>query len=74
MADENDIITNLDQEGPLPNGADTAPAAGIISQYVKDLSVAALIGKMLGMPGSDEVKSELQRLLGFASSSGVSVP
>ena len=23
---------------PLPNGADTAPAAGMISQYVKDLS------------------------------------
>ncbi len=39
MSDEGNIITDLGLEGPLPNGADTAPAAGIISQYVKDLSV-----------------------------------
>ncbi len=39
---------------------------------IKDLSVAALIGKMLGMSGSDETKAELRRLLGFASSTGVS--
>jgi preprotein translocase subunit SecB len=36
MADENNIISNLDLEA---NGEDTAPTAGIISQYVKDLSV-----------------------------------
>jgi preprotein translocase subunit SecB len=36
MADEGDVLKNLD---PAPNGADTAPVAGIISQYVKDLSV-----------------------------------
>jgi len=35
MADEGNVITDLN----LGNGADTAPAAGIISQYVKDLSV-----------------------------------
>ncbi|KMS54266.1 preprotein translocase subunit SecB [Novosphingobium barchaimii LL02] len=35
MADEGNIISDLD----LGNGEDTAPAAGIISQYVKDLSV-----------------------------------
>lgn len=47
MADDNandtGIITDLDLDtgaaDPVPNGADTAPAAGIISQYVKDLSV-----------------------------------
>lgn len=39
MADEGNIITDLGLEGPVPNGADTLPAAGIISQYVKDLSV-----------------------------------
>ena len=39
MADEGNIITDLTQGGPVPNGADTLPAAGIISQYVKDLSV-----------------------------------
>ena len=39
MADEGNIITDLTQGGPGPNGADTLPAAGIISQYVKDLSV-----------------------------------
>ncbi|GGD58718.1 protein-export chaperone SecB [Erythrobacter arachoides] len=45
MADEqgNDVLTDLDSPasgGPLPgNGADTQPVAGIISQYVKDLSV-----------------------------------
>lgn len=40
MADEGNIISdlNLDQE-PLANGEDTAPAIGLISQYVKDLSV-----------------------------------
>ena len=37
MAEEGDILTDLNQ--PNANGADTAPVAGIISQYVKDLSV-----------------------------------
>jgi preprotein translocase subunit SecB len=38
MADEGNVISdlNLGQEG---NGEDTTPAAGIISQYIKDLSV-----------------------------------
>jgi preprotein translocase subunit SecB len=39
MADENDVITDLNLGGPAPNGEDTGPAAGIISQYVKDMSV-----------------------------------
>lgn len=46
MADEGDIISdiNLDpaggtEGGPVPNGEDNGPAVGIISQYVKDLSV-----------------------------------
>ena len=34
MADDSQ---NTDMQ-PLPNGADTAPAAGMISQYIKDLS------------------------------------
>ena len=38
MADEGNVISDLNL-GPVPNGADTAPAIGIISQYVKDLSV-----------------------------------
>lgn len=37
MAEEGDILTDLNQ--PNGNGADTSPVAGIISQYVKDLSV-----------------------------------
>lgn len=38
MAD--DILQNIDLDsGPVPNGEDTSPAVGIISQYVKDLSV-----------------------------------
>lgn len=36
MADENDNITTPD---PVANGADTQPQIGVISQYVKDLSV-----------------------------------
>ncbi len=42
MADEGDVLTNLNNQpgnGPAANGADTQPVAGIISQYVKDLSV-----------------------------------
>jgi len=38
MADEGNVISDL-QLGPEGNGADTSPAAGIISQYIKDLSV-----------------------------------
>lgn len=38
MAEQGDVLTNLDPD-PSGNGADTAPMAGIISQYVKDLSV-----------------------------------
>ncbi len=39
MADENDVLTNLDNQPVAGNGADNQPAAGILSQYVKDLSV-----------------------------------
>jgi preprotein translocase subunit SecB len=38
MADEGNVIADLNI-GAEGNGEDTAPAAGIISQYVKDLSV-----------------------------------
>lgn len=38
MADEGDVLTDLNMD-PAANGADTGPVAGIISQYVKDLSV-----------------------------------
>ncbi|MDE2405360.1 MAG: protein-export chaperone SecB [Sphingomonadales bacterium] len=39
MADEGNVISNLDLGAPAPNGEDTSPMAGIVSQYVKDLSV-----------------------------------
>lgn len=39
MADEGDILTDLDNLKAGANGADNLPAAGIITQYVKDLSV-----------------------------------
>jgi preprotein translocase subunit SecB len=40
MADEGDVLTdlNLDSDNGA-NGADTSPVAGVLSQYVKDLSV-----------------------------------
>ena len=38
MADEGDVLTNLDS-GIAGNGADNQPVAGLLSQYVKDLSV-----------------------------------
>ena len=38
MADEGDILTDLNSQG-APNGADTQPVAGVISQYIKDMSV-----------------------------------
>ncbi|WP_336979784.1 protein-export chaperone SecB [Altererythrobacter fulvus] len=38
MADEGDVLTNLDSNAGA-NGADTQPVAGLLSQYVKDLSV-----------------------------------
>ncbi|OCC25444.1 protein-export chaperone SecB [Croceicoccus estronivorus] len=36
MAEEGDVLTDLNS---APNGADNEPAAGLITQYVKDLSV-----------------------------------
>ncbi|RJY10274.1 protein-export chaperone SecB [Aurantiacibacter aquimixticola] len=39
MADDNDVLTDLDNMPPPGNGADNQPVAGIVSQYVKDLSV-----------------------------------
>ena len=39
MADEGTVISDLKLDGPAANGEDTGPAVGIISQYVKDLSV-----------------------------------
>jgi preprotein translocase subunit SecB len=38
MADEGDVLTDFNPQAG-GNGSDTAPVAGIISQYVKDLSV-----------------------------------
>ncbi|MGB3472055.1 MAG: protein-export chaperone SecB [Erythrobacter sp.] len=38
MADEGDVLTNLDNQTGA-NGADDQPTAAIITQYVKDLSV-----------------------------------
>ena len=39
MADEGDVLTNLDNPGAGANGADNQPTAGNITQYVKDFSV-----------------------------------
>jgi preprotein translocase subunit SecB len=40
MADDGNVLTDLDDQGATgPNGADNAPSAGLISQYIKDLSV-----------------------------------
>ena len=38
MADEGDVLTDLNPD-PAANGADNQPVAGLLSQYVKDLSV-----------------------------------
>jgi preprotein translocase subunit SecB len=38
MAEEGNIITDLNLD-PEANGEDTAPAAGMITQYIKDMSV-----------------------------------
>lgn len=39
MAEEGDVLTNLDSAPASGNGADTQPVAGLLTQYVKDLSV-----------------------------------
>ncbi len=39
MADEGDILTDLNLDQGAPNGADNLPSAGIITQYIKDMSV-----------------------------------
>lgn len=40
MADEGNVLSNLNLDAaPTGNGEDTLPVAGLISQYVKDLSV-----------------------------------
>ena len=39
MADEGDILQNLDNQNAGANGADNQPTAAIITQYVKDFSV-----------------------------------
>ena len=39
---------------------------------VKDLSIAALIAKMIGLARTDTIRNELQGLLGMAKSTGIS--
>lgn len=40
MADENDVLTDLNMDpAARANGADNSPAVGLINQYIKDLSV-----------------------------------
>lgn len=51
---------------------------GLVDQFnlstddIKDLSIAALIGRMLTLTDSDETRSELHRLLGMARDVGLS--
>lgn len=42
------------------------------SEDIKNLSIAALVGKMLGMTGDDAVQQELQNLLSMLRSAGLS--
>ncbi len=39
MAEEGDILNDLNMGSAAGNGADNQPVAGIVSQYVKDMSV-----------------------------------
>ena len=40
MADEGDVLTDINPDPAAgANGADNLPSAGVISQYIKDLSV-----------------------------------
>lgn len=39
MAEEGNVLTDLNLDPAAGNGADNQPVAGIISQYVKDMSV-----------------------------------
>ena len=39
MAEEGNVLTDLNLDEAVPNGADNLPTAGVITQYVKDLSV-----------------------------------
>ena len=39
MAEEGDVLTNLNPQDGTANGADNQPSAGILTQYVKDMSV-----------------------------------
>ena len=56
----------------------TQKIEGLVEQFnlstddVKDLSIAALIGRMLSLTSSDETRSELKRLLGMAKDAGLS--
>jgi preprotein translocase subunit SecB len=55
MTDQHDAALTADQ--PMANGADTAPAAGLISQYIKDMSFenpnAPAIYQSQNQPGID---------------------
>lgn len=58
MSEQDDFITSTDAQGaPLANGADTAPAVGMISQYTKDLSFenpnAPAVYQLAGAPNID---------------------
>ena len=50
---------------------------GMVDQFdlstddVKDLSIAALIAKMIGLARTDSIRNELQGLLGMAKSTGI---
>ena len=39
MAEVGDVLTNLDEHSNGGNGQDTLPVAGLLQQYIKDLSV-----------------------------------
>ncbi|MEO1920764.1 MAG: protein-export chaperone SecB [Sphingomonadaceae bacterium] len=39
MADEEGVLTDLDNNDAAPNGADNQPKVSFLSQYIKDLSV-----------------------------------
>jgi hypothetical protein len=44
---------------------------GVTSEDVKNLSVAALIGQMMGLTSDQEILNRLQQMMGAANRTGV---
>ncbi|KKK55971.1 hypothetical protein LCGC14_3069200, partial [marine sediment metagenome] len=71
LTDVKNTFFNGDSEYFLGQMKQFVSQFNIGSEDIKNLSIAALIGKMMGMTADEEIRNQLEKILGTARTAGV---